>query len=80
MLEKCFVSYLALNTLFETRCHITTQTKPILILIIALYTFSEEAEHKWLYWEARHSVTRIDKYTSAPFSNVECSANEVWMF
>ena len=48
--------------------------------MIVLYTFSEEAEHKWLYWEARHSVTRIDKYTSAPFSNVERSANEVWMF
>ena len=32
------------NVLSETRCHKTTQTKPILILMIVLYTFSEEAE------------------------------------
>ena len=32
------------NVLSETRYHRATQTQPILILMIVLYTFSEEAE------------------------------------
>ena len=27
---------------------------------------------KWLYWQARHGVTRIAKWTAAPFNNMEC--------
>ena len=27
---------------------------------------------KWLYWQARHGVTRIARWTAAPFNNMEC--------
>ena len=37
-------SFMTPNVLSETRYHRTTQTQPILILMIVLYTFSEEAE------------------------------------
>ena len=38
--------------------------------MIALCTFSEEAELNGSYWQAKHSVTRIAKWIAAPISNV----------
>ena len=70
-------SYKTPNELFG----ITEQqkTQPILILMIVLYTFSEEAQLRWLYWQARSGITRIAKWTAVHFSNMERNAYEVWM-
>ena len=52
--------------------HRTTQTQPILILMIVLYTFSEEAQ-------LNDFTGKQDCYT-APFSKMERTAYQVWMF
>ena len=77
-LEKVW-SYLALNTLSETRCQNNTNQTHTHSNNCFVYIF-RRSWTKWLYWEARHSVKRIAKYTAAPFSNVKHNANEVWMF
>ena len=67
------------NTEWTIWYHRTTKTQPILILMIVLYTFSEEAQLIWLYWQARSGITRIAKWTAVHFSNMERNAYQVWM-